>query len=497
LRGAAAADDAARRFGGASRAVADYVESELLRPLSPELRELVEATAILDRLSGPLCDAVAGREGSSAALIELEEVGGLVVPLDDRRETYRYHRLVSETLRHELRHAPGRARELHRRAGDSLAASAQVGDAAGHYLAAGEQEAAIAVVADGYMAAVERGEITRVADWLELFPRTLISTDARLSVVEAWAMSFLGRPAEAEAALENARRSGYAGPLPDGAGSVEATAALIAAGFPVGDVGRMRAGALRAYELENRDESPWRTTVHMMLGLALYFVGEPDQALVERAAALARANERWLEEVGTRCVRAWIALDAGRLDAALLWATEAGAVAARSGLAETPYGGYAEATLGAVTAASGELEVGSRRLEQGIETMRPRVEPLLLAQSLDALARARLAARRPAEASVLCSQARSLLADFSDPGMLGPRIEATAAACRLARASELTRRELEILRMLDRGLTKNEIARELVLSYNTIHTHVRSIYRKLGAPNRQAALELARETEIL
>jgi len=88
--------------------VVDYLGAEVLEGQGPERREFLLRTSILGRLTGPLCDAVAQTTGSARTLAELERSNLFMVPLDSRREWYRYHHLFGELLRHELRlTAPG------------------------------------------------------------------------------------------------------------------------------------------------------------------------------------------------------------------------------------------------------------------------------------------------------------------------------------------------------------------------------------------------------
>ena len=104
-------------FAGDDRLVVDYLADEVLEGLPAGRREFLLRTSVLGRLSGPLCDAVAGTSGSARVLAELERSNLFLVPLDNRREWYRYHHLFGELLQHELAlTAPDEVAELHRRA---------------------------------------------------------------------------------------------------------------------------------------------------------------------------------------------------------------------------------------------------------------------------------------------------------------------------------------------------------------------------------------------
>ena len=97
--------------------MADYLHSELLAHLPPEVVTFLTRTAVLERMCGPLCDAVLDTSGSAAVLESLERSNLLVIPLDRRREWYRYHHLFGELLLAELkRREPGLVGQLHARA---------------------------------------------------------------------------------------------------------------------------------------------------------------------------------------------------------------------------------------------------------------------------------------------------------------------------------------------------------------------------------------------
>ena len=104
-------------FSGGDRHVADYLVAEVLQRQPEKLRAFLLRTSVLERLSGPLCDAVLETRGSTERLRELEASNLFVVPLDDRRQWYRYHQLFADFLRLQLgAREPGLVPVLHRRA---------------------------------------------------------------------------------------------------------------------------------------------------------------------------------------------------------------------------------------------------------------------------------------------------------------------------------------------------------------------------------------------
>jgi LuxR family maltose regulon positive regulatory protein len=133
--------DAEFAFTGDDRFVADYLGSELLAQLSPEQVRFLTRTAVLERLSGPLCDAVLDTEGSGQLLRSLEDSNLLVVPLDRHREWYRYHHLFHDLLRADLeRREPQLVPRLHARAAAWCEANGLEETAIEHAQAAGDAD---------------------------------------------------------------------------------------------------------------------------------------------------------------------------------------------------------------------------------------------------------------------------------------------------------------------------------------------------------------------
>jgi LuxR family maltose regulon positive regulatory protein len=133
-------------FAGDDRYIVDYLVEEVLDQLPAELRDFLIATAILDRLTGPLCDAVTGTTGGAQTLELLERRNLFVVPLDDQRRWYRYHHLFADVLRSHLLAQHADVPELHRRASRWYAEAGAVEDAVRHAVAAGEIGAAAELV---------------------------------------------------------------------------------------------------------------------------------------------------------------------------------------------------------------------------------------------------------------------------------------------------------------------------------------------------------------
>jgi LuxR family maltose regulon positive regulatory protein len=136
-----------RRFAGDDRYVVDYLFEEVLQRQPDDVQTFLLQTSILDGLSGPLCDAVTGHGGGKAMLEALDRGNLFLVPLDDRRQWYRYHHLFADVLRARLLdEQPDQVPDLHRRASVWYERSGEQPIAIGHALAAGDLERAAGLI---------------------------------------------------------------------------------------------------------------------------------------------------------------------------------------------------------------------------------------------------------------------------------------------------------------------------------------------------------------
>jgi LuxR family maltose regulon positive regulatory protein len=491
-------------FGGSSRNVVDYLTEVVLEAQTDEHRSFLLETSILERMCASLCDSVTGRADSGRILAEIERANLFLVALDERREWFRYHHLFGELLRDELRRRDtDREPELHRRACAWFASTGFLDEAIQHAIAGGDLDTAATLVATHWAAYVNAGRFATLTGWLEAFPRDVLRADARLCLVESRTLVHYSGE-EASQALAAAREAGYEGELPDGSGTVEESVALGRATWPWSDVGAMFAAARTACETERRRKSKWQPLAELNLGWALILTGESDEALspLEHAAALAPRHEQWIVAGDACCLLAKASLAAGDLARAERWIGEALELARTHGFVDVPHVGYYQVILGALHARRGELELADHVLGLGLEQMRPHVEALLIAEALleRALVRRALGART--EARAMLAEARAIIESCTDPGILSQRVEEVArkltpAQVRADPESVLTERELEVLRLLAEGRTKREVAATLFVSYSTIHSHTKAIYRKLDGVSRNEVLERARELGMI
>ena len=177
-------------FAGDDQYIVDYLAEEVLSRQPADVRDFLLETSILERLTGPLCDAVTGRTAGKATLIALERANLFLVPLDDRRRWYRYHHLFADVLQaHLLDERPDEVAELHRRASAWFEANDDTLSAISHALAGGDTGRA----ADLMELAMPRMRRERreadLARWMRALPDDLVRTRPVLAVAFVGALA--------------------------------------------------------------------------------------------------------------------------------------------------------------------------------------------------------------------------------------------------------------------------------------------------------------------
>jgi LuxR family maltose regulon positive regulatory protein len=203
-------DDAAAfiaGFAGDDRYIVDYLVEEVLQRQSEHVRHFLLRTSILDRLSGPLCDAVTGQHGGKAMLESLERANLFVVPLDDSRRWYRYHHLFADVLHtHLLDEHPDQVAALHRRASQWYEQHGEPSQAIRHALAAGDGERAAGLVELAIPALRRSRQEATIRGWLEAIPGDVVRVRPVLAVGLIGALMAGGEFEGVEDRLQDAER---------------------------------------------------------------------------------------------------------------------------------------------------------------------------------------------------------------------------------------------------------------------------------------------------
>lgn len=194
-------------FSGDHHYIIDYLLEEVLRQQDESVRAFLRQTAALDRLCAPLCDAVTGRDDSRTMLMQLERANLFLIPLDDRREWYRYHHLMADSLRAGLDKSTLDA--THRRASQWYEAHNLAGEAVHHAFAAGDPVLAADVLERVIQeaSAWSRGEVSRLTGWLDSLPDSVLPSRPALSLHASRALYLSGQMERAEALLRQAELS--------------------------------------------------------------------------------------------------------------------------------------------------------------------------------------------------------------------------------------------------------------------------------------------------
>ncbi len=194
-------------FAGDDRYVVDYLVEEVLQRQPDRVQAFLLQTSILGRLSGPLCDAVTGQGGGKAMLEALDRGNLFLVPLDDRRQWYRYHHLFADMLHVRLLdEQPGQVPDLHRRASAWYEQNGEPSAAIGHALAAEDFERAADLVELAIPAMRRTRQEATVRGWLEVIPDEVVRVRPVLSVGFAGALLSVGEFEGVEARLRDAER---------------------------------------------------------------------------------------------------------------------------------------------------------------------------------------------------------------------------------------------------------------------------------------------------
>jgi LuxR family maltose regulon positive regulatory protein len=490
------------RYGGRSRHIVDFLVDEVLGLHDAETQSLMLRTSVLDRLSGRLCDAVLEREGSARLLEALSRSNLFLVPLDDRGEWYRFHHLFAQLLRVELEHRePGLAATLHERAYLWCRDNGSVEEAIDHALAAHMVAKASELIATTWVGFITAKREATVLAWIERFPQEALAGDAELLLVKAWVLSLMGEQDSASDVIHAVERLDQfdTGPLQDGFSSVEASLCTLRGTIAWGDLGEALRHIRRAAEIEPA-ESRWRPFVCWSLGSKLYYAGELDESdrWLEEALDGARRNHDELVVYEALTFRSFIAGHQDRLDDQLLMAEETMMLARQRG--DFSHTWEPNLAMGAALAERGDLDRALPLVERAVELARARGHPMPIVHASIEYATLLRALQRESEASKALVEARAIIDASPDPRNMATRLAAVERPQRARTrkpSQELSERELGILRMLTGGLSERELGRELYLSHNTIHSHTKSIYRKLEVSTRAEAIRRARELGLV
>lgn len=186
---------AVQSFTGGHRHILDYLASEVIERLPAPVQAFLSQTAILDQLQASLCDAVTGRGDSAQILEQLDRENQFIIPLDEERRWYRYHRLMAEALhRRTALLDQDHLAVLHRRASNWYAAQGMTSSAIQHAFESGDFEHAADLIESCTEDMLKSSLIVTLLEWLERLPEELLRARPALNLAYAWALLFKGGP---------------------------------------------------------------------------------------------------------------------------------------------------------------------------------------------------------------------------------------------------------------------------------------------------------------
>jgi LuxR family maltose regulon positive regulatory protein len=507
LRGRESADELIDSFAGSDRRIVDYLGAEVLDREPEDVLTFLLRTSVLERLCGPLCDQVTGNADGQEMLERIERSNAFLVPLDERREWYRYHHLFGELLRHELGHRePGSVARLHGLAADWLMGAGLISEAVRQMVAAGDVEGVAAVVVSHWLAFVNSGERGSVAEWIAAIPDACLRSDGALCVARAGLAITLGDDAGVLPWLDRAERAPTRNPAEDRSVWLEGTAIRASAWRRLGDMGHAKRVAEQIAPLDG--SSPWHSAAASVLGSSVRWLGD-DPSAVELLEDAVRLGRERFPMVAVFChgQRALIAADQGDWEVCEANVQAAFGLIGAQDLDEYWMGAVAHLADGRMLRHARKLREAEAELARAVVLGRRGVGLVELAYALVMLADLRRELGDQRSARELVIEARGVLGHAPDPGPVVRRLlEQAERSLRLVAplqgagwiaGEELTAREQAVLGLLTSGLSAREIGDELGVSRNTIKTHTKSLYRKLGATGRLEAVARGRQLGLL
>jgi LuxR family maltose regulon positive regulatory protein len=382
-----------QEFAGSNRYVLDYLVEEVLEHQPEGIQSFLLQTAILDRLSGPLCDAVLeigdwgletdpseeratiaygqtpipGMPSPSQQILEQLDAANLfIIPLDNERQWYRYHRLFADLLRRRLQQL--RVEQvplLHRRASAWYEQNGLLAEAIDHALAAQAHERAADLVEQVAEATLMRSEIATLLNWVDRLPEALVQARPSLCLFHAWALLWSGQPLDT---IQSRVR--------DLDTSDEATAAKVAA-FQAylatwqGQVSRAGEMAQQALDGLPEDEQFLRTVATLNLGMSYLLRGdvETGRRIFDRLARMGEMLGNVLIAVNALCHMAELQMSRAQLHDAEDLYRQALQLATDAEGRPLPIAGMALIGLGDLSREWNDLEAATGYLTEGIEQM--------------------------------------------------------------------------------------------------------------------------------
>jgi LuxR family maltose regulon positive regulatory protein len=483
--------------------VADYLYREALAQQPEDRQRFVRRTAVLDQLSGPLCDAVLGSSGAAGELRRMEATSLFVISLDRRREWYRYHDLFREFLLGELRRTePDVITTLHQRAADWYEANGSPAMALEQLLDTTDWDRSMRLTSQLAPLAYMTGQLTTLQRWLHAIGDANIERYPPLAVIRCFEAVLSGDTAGAQRWAAFLDAASFHGVPADGSASFESARAMLRASMcPAGPEAMMADAAFAV--AQEPEWSPWRPTALWALAEAHLLAGHLDQAhsLFAETFDSAATSGNFETVVACDAQLAWMAIDRGDWQEAAERLERALAVIDEKRMHDYIFAISGFAGAARLSLHHSDLNETHRQLAQAMRA-RPSatyVLPFTAVRLRLQLAKVYLALADPAAAHQLLREIDDILRHRPALGALIGEIEEFRRVLtpRAVGVAPLTPAELRLLPYLQTHLTAVAIAERLFVSRETVKSEISSIYRKLGVSSRGDAVEQATAIGLL
>jgi LuxR family transcriptional regulator, maltose regulon positive regulatory protein len=396
-------------FTGTHRYVLDYLTEEVLERQPERVRTFLLQTSILDRLIGPLCDAVTRESDGQQMLEHLQRANLFLVPLDDDRRWYRFHHLFTDLLRARVHQSnPELVPELHRRAASWSQQHGMIDEAIRHSMASGDPDWAARLVEEHLGETLRRGEGVILDRWLSRLPEDVVRFRPKLCLAQSWMQLHIGHldtaerlVKQAEWAFDQEEAPGEL-ELPSAGGmvaEVPAAIALLRADIAAakGDTESSAASARSALAQMGEEELGPRFLARFQLACADWMAGRMEEAepALSRLLAEGRATHDPYPVISSCYALGQVQAGRGKLEVALRTNREGLRYASKGGRLSPFHAGEAHIGIAQVLYQRDELEDALQHATAGIELCRHTVQFVLPAVGLVALAWIRNAMGHP------------------------------------------------------------------------------------------------------
>ena len=362
------------RFSGNNRMVLDYLINEVVTQQPDEIRSFLLKTSILNRMSGPLCNAVTEEENGQKTLELLEHSNLFIIPLDNKRLWYRYHHLFADLLRQMLhRTAKDELNSLHQKAGEWFTRNGFPDQAIEHYFKAEDYHRAVHLIEEQADDCWKRGEHSKLQFWLDTLPGELLFSNPNLCVFQAWEQYANGQQDAAETILQTLGKMDLSEVLKSETDRMRIQGRMAAIhAFLVTDKGDLEAikqYAQQALDYLPEDDIYWRNAASIPLGDVYYLAGH-----VEDAAQIRLETCETSKAIGNIYMEIFASMkycitlrQQGKFDRIKNICRQQMIRAEENGLSLLPLTGWILSEWGEALAEQGDLEQAIKKTREGSE----------------------------------------------------------------------------------------------------------------------------------